>query len=155
MDRRRSSLLGISLLLVSCGLVLAGCPSPARADEVTDWNVIAIDVLTLAGHNNIVMTRGLAMAHLATHDALNAIDRRYQPYLYDRRAEPGAAAEAAVAAAMRDVLVGALAGFGTLEQHARAKERVETAYAAALARILEAARKKTAWPWGKPRRPPC
>ena len=149
MDRRRSSLLGISLLLVSCGLVLAGCPPPARADEVTDWNVIAIDVLTLAGHNNIVMTRGLAMAHLATHDALNAIDRRYEPYLYDHRAEPGAAAEAAVAAAMRDVLVGALAGFGTLEQHARAKERVETAYAATLAKIPEGRSKEDGIAVGK------
>src|SRR5262244_3260184 len=137
MDTQRSSRLRISLLLLLCGLTLAGCPPPGRADEVTDWNVLAIDVLALAGHNNIVMTRGLAMAHLATHDVLNAIDRRYEPYLYDRRAEPGAAAEAAVATAMRDVLVGVLVGFGTPEQHARAKERAETAYAAALAKVVD------------------
>src|SRR5215467_2425662 len=102
MDTRRSSRLRISLLLLLCGLMFAGCPPPGRADEVTDWNVLALDVLALAGHNNIVMTRGLAMAHLATHDALNAIDRRYKPYLFDRRAEAGAAADAAVAAARRD-----------------------------------------------------
>jgi len=30
-----------------------------------------------------------AMMHLAIHDALNAIDRRYQPYAYDKKAEPG------------------------------------------------------------------
>ena len=136
MDRRQSSPIAVFLLML-CAVVLAVPTPPAPADEVTDWNVIAIDVLSLAGHNNIVMTRGLAMAHLATHDALNAIDRRYEPYLYDHRAEPGAAADAAVAAAMRDVLVGALAGFGTPEQHARAKERVETAYAAALAKIVD------------------
>src|SRR5205809_3617559 len=135
MDRRRPSLLSFPLLLVLCGLVLAAGPLPARADEVTDWNVIAIDVLTLAGHNNIVMTRGLAMAHLATHDALNAIDRRYEPYLFDRRSEPGGAPGAAVAAAMRDALIGALAGFGSPEQQAKAKERAESAYAAALAKI--------------------
>jgi len=41
MDRRESSLLRLSLLLVLSGLVLAGSP-PARADDVTDWNVIAI-----------------------------------------------------------------------------------------------------------------
>src|SRR5215831_10958810 len=92
MDTRRSSRLRISLLLLLCGLMFAGCPPPGRADEVTDWNVLAID-------------------HLATHDALNAIDRRYEPYLFDRRAEAGAAADAAVAAAMRDVLLGSLAGF--------------------------------------------
>jgi hypothetical protein len=80
------------------------------------------------------MTRGLAMAHLAVHDALNAIDRRYEPYLYDARSEPGAAPAAAVAAAMRDTLVGALAGFGTPEQQAKAKERA-AAYAAALTKI--------------------
>ena len=137
MDRRRPSLLRLPFLLALCGLLLAAAPPPACADEVTDWNVVAIDVLSLAGHNNIVMTRGLAMAHLAMHDALNAIDRRYEPYLYDRRAEPGAAAEAAVATAMRDVLVGALPGFGSPEQHAKAKERLEAAYAAALAKVVD------------------
>jgi hypothetical protein len=135
--------------VVLCGLVLAAGAPPVRADEVTDWNVIAIEVLSLAGHNNIVMTRGLAMAHLATHDALNAIDRRYEPYLFDRRAEPGAAAEGAVAAAMRDVLVGALTGFGAPEQHARAKERTETAYAAALAKIPEGRAKQDGIAVGK------
>src|SRR5215510_5792938 len=136
MDRRQPSPLGITVLL-ACGLVLAAGPRLARADEVTDWNVIAIEVLTLAGHNNIVMTRGLAMAHLATHDALNALDRRYEPYLYDRRAEPGAAADAAVAAAMREVPLGALPGFGTPEKHAKAKERLEAAYAATLAKVAD------------------
>jgi len=142
MDRRQSSLLRISPLLLLCGLVLVAGSAPARADEMADWNVIAIDVLSLAGHNNIVMTRGLAMAHLAAHDALNAIDRRYEPYLYDRRAEPGAAADAAVAAAMREVLLGALPGFGAPEQHAKAKERLEAAYVAALAKVADARAKQ-------------
>jgi len=35
------------------------------------------------------------MMHLAMHDALNAVDRRYEPYLYfgpiDRSADAGAA----------------------------------------------------------------
>ena len=43
--------------------------------------------------------RGYAMMHLAIHDALNAIDRKYQPYAYDKKAEPGTSADAAVAAA--------------------------------------------------------
>ena len=45
------------------------------------------------------------MMHIAIHDALNAIDRRYRPYTYDKTAAPGASPEAAVAAAARDVLV--------------------------------------------------
>src|SRR5712692_10327483 len=132
MHGRRPRLLRLALLTFTlCGFTaLAGIVS-ARADEVTNWNVIAMDVLALGGQNPVVMTRGLAMAHLAVHDALNAIDRRYEPSLYDRRSEPGAA----VAAAMREVLVGALGAFGTPEQQAKGKERAEAAYMAALARI--------------------
>jgi hypothetical protein len=43
-------------------------------------------------------SRAYAMMHLAIHDALNAIDRKYQPYAYDTKAEPGTSADAAVAA---------------------------------------------------------
>ena len=39
------------------------------------------------------------MAHLAIHDALNAIERKYQPYSYDKKAEAGTSANAAVASA--------------------------------------------------------
>jgi hypothetical protein len=46
-----------------------------------------------------------AMAHLAIHDALNAIDRRSRPYAFDATAKRGASPDAAVAAAARDVLV--------------------------------------------------
>ena len=136
MDGRRSRQLAFSFLVLTLsGLTAVRGVAPARADDVTDWNVTVADVLTLAGQNSIVVTRGLAMAHLATHDALNAIDRRYEPYLFDARVEPGAAPGAAVAAAMHDVLVVALTGFGSEEQQARARERVEAAYAASLAKI--------------------
>ncbi len=138
MDARRLRLSRLALFtLAICGRVVIVGIAPARADEVTDWNAIAIDVLALGGQNPVVMTRGLAMAHLAVHDALNAIDRRYEPYLYDARSEPGAAPGAAVAAAMRDALVGALTGFGTPEEQAKGKERADAAFAAALAMIPE------------------
>ena len=138
MNGRRPRLRTFALLtLTLLGLTALAGIGPARADEITDWNVIALEVLALGGQNPVVATRGVAMAHLAVHDALNAIDRRYEPYVYDARSEPGAAPAAAVAAAMRVVLIGALPGFGTPEQHAKAKERVEAAYAAALAKIPE------------------
>jgi hypothetical protein len=136
MDGRRPRLLRLAFLTFTLFgfTALAGIVS-ARADEITDWNVVAMEVLARGGQNPVVMTRGVAMAHLAVHDALNAIDRRYEPYLYDARSEPGAAPAAAVAAAMRVALIGALAGFGSPEQQAKARERTETAYAAALAKI--------------------
>jgi PAP2 superfamily len=52
--------------------------------------------------------RAYAMMHLAIHDALNAIDRKYQPYAYDQKADPGTSPDAAVAAAAHDVLVPAI-----------------------------------------------
>jgi hypothetical protein len=138
MDTRRLWLSWLALVtLAICGPTVIVGIAPAHADEVSDWNAIAIDVLVLGGQNPVVMTRGLAMAHLAVHDALNAIDRRYEPYLYDARAEPGASPKAAVAAAMRDALLGALTGFGTPEQQAKGKERADAAFAAALTNISE------------------
>ena len=47
-------------------------------------------------------SRLYAMMHLAIHDALNAIDRRSRPYVIFLPMNPGASAEAAVAAAARD-----------------------------------------------------
>jgi VCPO second helical-bundle domain len=50
-------------------------------------------------------SRIYAMMHVAIHDALNAIDRKFQPYAFDKKADPGTSPEAAVAAAAHDVLV--------------------------------------------------
>ena len=43
--------------------------------------------------------------HIAIHDALNAIDRKYQSYRYHRKADPGTSPDAAIAAAGHEVLV--------------------------------------------------
>ena len=94
-------------------LVLAlGSPCLSSADPVTDWNATATTASFAAGLDNefgcvdpLHESRMLAMMHVAIHDALNAIDRRYQPYAYDGARAPGASPEAAVAAAARDVLV--------------------------------------------------
>ena len=44
------------------------------------------------------------MANLAIHDALNAIERKYQPYAYDKKAEAGTSVNAAVASAAYHVM---------------------------------------------------
>src|SRR5690242_12368189 len=49
-------------------------------------------------------SRMYAMMHIAIHDALNAIDRKFQPYTFDKKAEAGTSPDAAVAAAAHDVL---------------------------------------------------
>ena len=83
--------------------------APAGGDAVILWNARAGEAATKACiaplDDPLHESRMYAMMHIAIHDALNAIDRRFQPYAFDMRVEPGASTEAAVAAAARDVLV--------------------------------------------------
>jgi hypothetical protein len=112
----------------------------ARADSVSQWNQIAVQTSLTAGHNGLPMSRALAMAQAAVHDALNAIVRRYEPYTFDGSA-PGALADAAVATAAHDALVAAVfnpglpfppfpgyGGFGTPAQQATAVAQVNAIY---------------------------
>jgi hypothetical protein len=104
-----------------------------RGNAVTRWNAIATDVFGPSqGTNPMGQSRTLAIVHAAVHDAINAIDRRYEPYTAGLAAAPGASIDAAVAAATRDVLVALLP-----EQAAT----VEAAYARALAGIPDGAAK--------------
>ena len=123
-----------SALAALAALLLAAAPA-ARASEVLDWNVAGFAATAEAGLNPIQQSRALATLHLAQHDALNAIDRRYEPYLYEGRAERSADAGAAVAAAARGVLAGLLADAGAPEPRARALAQVESVYAAAIAKV--------------------
>lgn len=131
-------------LLISsvCWLAVTSPMTPAWADEVYDWNSAGFDITVAGGQNPILISRTMAMVHLAIHDALNAINRRYEPYLLERRAEPTAAPEAAVAAAARDVLASVLPQFGTAEQRAKALGMLETTYTAALVKIPDGVQKQ-------------
>jgi hypothetical protein len=76
----------------------------ARADAVTDWNVIAIKATEVAGAPVPVQTRTMSLVHAAIFDAVNAIERKYSAYAVDARPAPGASADAAAAAAAHGVL---------------------------------------------------
>src|SRR5882724_6092531 len=106
-------------LVLSCVMALvatiftklprAALAAPAGGDAVTVWNANAGVAATAACiaplADPLHESRIYAMTHVAIHDALNAIDRRSRPYIFDMQAEPGASPDAAVAAAARDVLV--------------------------------------------------
>src|SRR5919106_6173994 len=80
----------------------------AHGDPVIAWNANAGDAAVAAcflGGYAPQEARMYAMVQVAVHDALNGIDRRSAPYAIDLPATPGASADAAVAAAARDVLV--------------------------------------------------
>jgi PAP2 superfamily len=125
-------------------LLVLGSPGRATADAVIDWNTTAANAAFAAGLDNsagcvdpLHESRMFAMMHVAIHDALNAIDRRSEPYAFDARAPAGTSPEAAVAAAAHDVLVALFPqlppelGFTT----AAAIDLVDAAYTAALAAI--------------------
>ncbi len=122
------------VLFLGASLPLAW-PLAAAADEVLEWNVVGFAIAEAGGQNPIVQSRTLAMVQLAVHDALNAIDRRFEPYLLEGRAAPQAAPAAAIAAAARDVLAGVIPAVGTPEQRAKALELLDAAYAGALAKV--------------------
>jgi PAP2 superfamily len=95
----------IRLSLVAAALALAA-PVSARADAVTDWNLQATTALiTNAGYTPPVAAIHLAIVHGAVYDAVNAIDRRYQPYLVAPPARRWYSKDAAAAAAAHRVLV--------------------------------------------------
>jgi hypothetical protein len=114
----------------------------AAADRVAAWNVTAVRATLMAGENPTVQSRALAATQAAVHDALNAIDRRFEPYAFDGEPDPDASPDAAVATAARDALVGLIAvgpfaGFGSAAQQKDAVALVDGRYAADLERIPE------------------
>jgi hypothetical protein len=78
-------------------------PAAAAADVVTDWNVIM--ETAVRGQNSLVEPRMAAMTHGAVFEAVNAITKKYKPYLGTVTAPPGASPEAAAVVAAHDVLV--------------------------------------------------
>jgi len=66
------------------------------------WNTVALKVLPV-DPGLVLDSRAFAIMHAAIHDAVNGVERRYQPYTIDL-SSPGASVDAAVAAASRDVL---------------------------------------------------
>jgi hypothetical protein len=84
---------------LALAFVIVAAPAAARADQVTEWNQITLQIA--AGPT---LSRSLAMVHLAMFDAINALDPRYRPYLSVVSAPNGASAEAAGAAAAKGIL---------------------------------------------------
>jgi len=79
--------------------------TPLRADEVLRWNRVATDAAARARTDPFTESRAFAILHLAVHDAVNSVERRYATYGAALSATKGASAEAAAAAAAHDTLV--------------------------------------------------
>jgi hypothetical protein len=96
--------------IIQCGLALivlatALAPNAKAEDAIADWNAIAEKAIKLAKHPLPVTSVEFAMVQIAIYDAVESIERRYQPY---HALVPNAAGSmiAAAAKAGHDVLIG-------------------------------------------------
>jgi hypothetical protein len=100
MMRIRSRLMPVVTVLLPLSLLAA----PLHAETISDWNAtaeaIGMEKRILPPAN----ARAMAILHLSMFEAVNAIERRYQPYRLKLTADRSASTEAAAAAAGHDAL---------------------------------------------------
>jgi hypothetical protein len=132
----RAWLVGPALLAAS----VVGVADPVAADGgargrgesgppdtyVTDWDAVGTQAFTASGLTPAEGHTLFAYVAIAVYDSVMAIEGGYEPFAVDIDAPDGAAAEAAVAAAARRILVHYLPGQSAI---------VEDAYTASLATI--------------------
>jgi hypothetical protein len=97
---------------------------PAMANVITDWDTKAVAIVAPAPLGQ----RELAMVHVAMFDAVNAIERRYRPYLVQLTALKTTSQDAAAATAAATVLAGL---------HPQAAPEIKAALATSLAAIAD------------------
>jgi hypothetical protein len=90
------------LLVSLLPLALAGA---VRADEVTDWHEHLLVALRNAGTNPQVGSRDAALVSAAVFDAVNGVERRYEPIHVPAAAPRGASKRAAAVQAAYVVLL--------------------------------------------------
>jgi hypothetical protein len=99
-----------STTVIIVGTWLAvGVPMSASANVITDWDEKAVSIVMPAGPPGVsqqvyTAQRMMGMVHAAMFDAVNSIERRYQPYLVQLPADAPTSKEAAAAAAAAAVL---------------------------------------------------
>jgi len=89
-------------------LLLLGAVAPAQADAVVDWNEITVQAASV-GRPGPIGIVDIALVQVAVHDAVQALDRQFEPYHAEIDAARGERVKgrrsAAIAAAAHDVLV--------------------------------------------------
>src|SRR5947207_15582971 len=115
--------------------IMCAAPS-AFANVIIDWDEKATAAVTsmagLGGTNPYLAQRMMGLVHAAMFDAVNSIERRYQPYLAQLPAQPATSKEAAAATAAATLLA-------TID--AKTAGEMKSALAAYLASIPDGAAK--------------
>ena len=106
--RLRIKLVGINAM-IAVALLAVDVVARASVDEVVRWNQVATDATVAAKINPLAESRIFAILHVAIHDAVNAVEPRYEPYQPGTSPAPaGASVDAAIAGAAHATLVALL-----------------------------------------------
>jgi hypothetical protein len=100
MTRFVGTMLAVTMVAAT-GLEVRATNSSAKV--VIEWNQLLQS--TLAAPGNPLTPRYFAMMHIAMFDAVNAIEREFEPYRVRLRSRAGGSPDAAAAQAAHDVLV--------------------------------------------------
>jgi hypothetical protein len=88
------------------GLALISGATLVHADVIADWNVTAMDVMKAVNVAGNPWTRSMALLNVSMSDAVNSVQNRYSRYTAtELPIDPSASAEAAAAAAAREILM--------------------------------------------------
>jgi hypothetical protein len=96
----------INRFALSIAITVLVAAYTSAQNVVSQWNAIASTTIVANG-KEVPAASGVwfAYVHLAVFDAVNAIDHRFQPYLFSANPAPGANQDAAAVAAAHRVLV--------------------------------------------------
>ncbi len=96
----------LARLTLPLAITLLLAASLNAQNVVAQWNAIAsTTIVTNAKEASVASGVWFAYVHLAVFDAVNAIDHRFQPYLFTTNPPPGTNKDAAAVAAAHRVLV--------------------------------------------------
>lgn len=110
-----SSFFSPGFAAIAAAIVAAAGGGHALANEAAHWNRVACDVTARAlPLDPLTESRILAIAHLAMHDAANAVSPRFAPYGNMRADAAGASVDAAIAGAAATALRALLPGHGAV-----------------------------------------
>ena len=90
---RRARLFLFVMATALASAASASLQSHAWADEVTDWNLIMQQTVSVAPTNAMEQSRWGAIAQLAVFEAVNSITKDYEPYLGTIEAPAGQTVE--------------------------------------------------------------
>src|SRR5882724_10824237 len=92
----------LKVAIVGLALISA---NTVRADVIADWNNTAMDVMKAVNVAGNPWTRSMALVNVSMSDAVNSVQNRYSRYVPELPTDPNASAEAAAAAAAREILM--------------------------------------------------